>query len=239
MSSPLHSTIAGRLRKMILSSDYTRGKKLPSEPALSKILGVSRATLREAMKELESEGMIIKKRGSGTYVRALTSNLNLSISVPRSVTALIESLGFLPGTSMLKISIEKIFPDLVEALNLPPDSNVIRIERIRTANSQPVAYTIEIIPEWVMKHMPDANGADNFSITSHIQRKCGIKLKNCYGSMIPFGAVPSVAEKLATDTHSHIFLFEGVTFSTKGDPVIHSREYFAPWIFRMNVERRP
>jgi DNA-binding GntR family transcriptional regulator len=50
--------------------------------------------------------------------------------------------------------------------------------------------------------------------------------------------VQSVAERLEIDPASHIFFFEGVDHSDDGQPVLLSREYFSPWIFRFTVERK-
>ena len=154
MHKPLYSTIAGRLREMIFSDDYTEGDRLPTEPALAKSLGVSRATLREALNQIESDGIINRIHGLGTFITSKQPAITLNLSIPRSITEMIESLGFIPGTHFMKTSTEPVFPDDCERLNISPGSKVIRIERIRTANSQPVAYTIETVPAWVMKQYP-------------------------------------------------------------------------------------
>ena len=237
MHKPLYSTIAAHLQEMIFSDKYIEGDQLPTEPALAKNLGVSRATLREALNQLENKGIINRIHGLGTFISSKKPAITLSLSIPRSITEMIESLGFIPGTRFMKATTEPVFPDDCERLSINPGSKVIRIERIRTANSQPVAYTIETVSSWVMKKYPQRNDDENFSLIEHLKYRCGIDLAKTQSTLIPLHNVQSVAEKLEIDPSSHIFFFEGLDHQEDGTPVMMSREYFAPWIFRLSVER--
>ena len=237
MNKPLHSSITDRLREMIFSDQYEEGDRLPTEPSLARSLGVSRSTLREALKKLEHDGILDRRHGLGTFILTKKPSLNLNITIPRSITDLVESLGFMPGTSFMKVNTETVFPDDVERLELAPGSKVFRIERIRTANGQPVAYTIDTVPSWVMKKYPDRTGNENFSLIAHLKYRCGIELSNTQSTLMPLHNVQSVADKLEIDPSAHIFFFEGIDYSKDKMPVLMSREYFAPWIFRLSVER--
>ncbi len=114
----------------------------------------TRATLREALNKLESDGLIYRFHGIGTFIKSKTPAITLNLTIERSITAMLHSLGLHPGTRAIKVTTELVFPDDVEHLDVPPGSNVFRIERIRTANGQPVAYTIETVPSWAMKKYP-------------------------------------------------------------------------------------
>lgn len=240
MNKPLHSTLTERLRQMIFSDDgYDEGDRLPTEPVLARNLGVSRATLRETLKQLESEGIVYRRHGLGTFVKSRTPSIALTLSIPRSVTTMIESLNFIPGTASMNIVTESVFPDDVERLNISPGSEVVRIERLRTANSQPVAYTIDVVPYWIMTHYPQWEGSNNFSLIEHLTYKCGVRFKETKSTLIPLHNVQSIAEKLEIDPSSHIFFLEGVDNDVEGRPVMLTREYFSPWIFKFSVIRTP
>lgn len=237
MHRPLHVTAVEQVRKLIFSDACQESGRLPSEPALADELGVSRATLREALKHLESEGIIYRVHGVGTFIRSHRPAVSVTLSIPRSITELIESVGLIPGTAMMTVGPETVFPDDVERLRVRPGSNVFRIERIRTANGQPVAYTIDIVPAWVMKRVPNREPDDNFSLIEHLRTHCGIVFAESSSTLMPVHNVQSVADRLEIDPSSHIFFFEGVDHNRDGQPVLLSREYFAPWIFRFTVER--
>ena len=238
MHRPLHITTVELLRKLIFSDAYHEGDRLPSEPLLATELGVSRATLREALKHLESEGTVHRIHGVGTFVRSQCVAIPITLSIPRSITTLIESVGLLPGTSLMTVTSETVFPDSVDQLKIHPGSNVYRIERIRTANYQPVAYTIDIVPAWVMKRYPSRETDENFSLIEHLRTHCGVVFSESSSTLMPLHNVQSVAERLEIDPSSHIFFFEGIDRHVDGQPVLLSREYFAPWIFRFTVERK-
>ena len=238
MNLPLHTTITDQLRDLIRSSAYDIGDRLPTEPALAKQLGVSRSILREGLSQIESAGLIYRLHGLGTFIKSKHPNIGLDLSIPRSITAMLVSLGFVPGVSSMKVLRERVFPDDVERLRIPADGNVYRIERVRTANGQPVAYTIDIVPAWAMKKLPDQGVSANFSLIDHLTTYCGIALAESTATLMPLHNVRSVAEKLEIDPSSHIFFFESVEQDTEGNPVLFSREYFTPWIFRFKVRRK-
>ena len=237
MHIPLHVTAADRLRTMIVSGDYREGERLPSEPALARSLDISRATLREALKQLESEGMLHRVHGVGTFVRAQRPAISLGLSIPRSITGMIDSLGLHPGTASMKMTTEPVFPDDMERLSIRPGSTVFRIERIRTANGQPVAFTIDVTPSWVMTRLPAREEGENFSLITYLQTHCGVRFGELSSVLTPLHNIASVAKKLEIDPSSHIFFFEEIDRNTDGLPVLFSREYFAPWIFRFTVSR--
>lgn len=238
MRSPLHITAADRLRRMIASDSFREGDRLSTEPVLAGEMGISRATLREALKQLESEGLLQRVHGVGTFIRAKRPAVSISLSIPRSVTTLIESIGLNPGTSHMAVSTETVYPDTVERLKVRPGSNVFRIERVRTANSQPVAYTIDVVPAWVMKRYPEHREGENFSLVEHLRTHCGVSLAPSTATLMPLHGITSVADRLEIDPSSHVLFFEGLDCTPDGLPALHSREYFAPWIFRFSVERK-
>ncbi len=65
---PLYAQVIDRIKQDIENQVYQEGEKLPSEFELSKQLGISRATLREAFRLLEEDGVVIRRHGVGTFV---------------------------------------------------------------------------------------------------------------------------------------------------------------------------
>ncbi len=81
----------------------TAGDRLPSEPDLAKKLGVSRATLREAMRTFEAQGLIRRRQGSGTFVVGQMPVIEAGLEVLESLETMAERLGLEVSVSDLRI----------------------------------------------------------------------------------------------------------------------------------------
>src|SRR6185295_5022951 len=93
--SPKHRDISRQLRTDIAAGRYAAGGRLPSEPQLVKQFGVSRPTVARALLDLQSEGLIERRVGSGTYVKA---------GAPTQAAASTKQLGLLiPGLDTTEI----------------------------------------------------------------------------------------------------------------------------------------
>ena len=96
----LYLKVIERIKEDIQNGVYTEKEKLPSEFELSKMLGVSRATLREALRILEEEHVIIRRHGVGHFVNSRPLFLS-GIEQLNSVTKMIEQASMTPGTIFL------------------------------------------------------------------------------------------------------------------------------------------
>ena len=78
-SEPIAQQISRKLRQQILDGIYQPGSRLPSEPEMSRQLGVSRATLRTALTELAAENLIHRRQGDGTFVSDYAEDVNTTL----------------------------------------------------------------------------------------------------------------------------------------------------------------
>lgn len=141
----LYLQVIDRLKSDIEKGIYQENEKLPSEFELSKSLGVSRATLREALRLLEEENVIIRRHGVGTFINpkpVFTSG----IEQLSSISSMIEQAGMTPGTIFIKATEEKSTEDDIKRFQTDIDDNAITIERVRTADGEPVVYCIDKVP---------------------------------------------------------------------------------------------
>ena len=76
-----------------LIQNTPKGSKLPSEPVLAEKLGVSRATLREAMRTFESQGLLRRQQGVGTFVVGPTQVIDTGLEVLESIETLADRMG--------------------------------------------------------------------------------------------------------------------------------------------------
>src|SRR5512145_221557 len=107
--------------------DHTpAGQRLPSEPDLAKQLGVSRATLRDAMRTFETQGLVRRRQGSGTFVVGKSQVLEGGLEVLESLETMAKRLGL--AISVSNLSVEKITADenTAENLNLAIGAPLLR-----------------------------------------------------------------------------------------------------------------
>ena len=141
----LTDVVRDDLRRDLLSGSYAPGDKLPAEPELAAAYGVSRITLREAVRGLVEEGYLSRRHGVGTYVTKkprLRNNLDANFGV----TQLIRNMGLTPGNEDIRISEEAATDVVARALAVEPGQPVVRLERMRTANGNPIVYSVEFLP---------------------------------------------------------------------------------------------
>jgi GntR family transcriptional regulator len=145
---PKHTSLtrstAESIRKAIMDGLFPSGAQLPPEFELTKMLGVSRTTLREAIKLLEEMGLIVRRRGLGTFVSNLSITKELSSNF--GTATMIKQAGKAPGNQMLEIAITLADSEVAGELGIPEKSPVISLERVRTADQQPVVWSLDYIP---------------------------------------------------------------------------------------------
>ncbi len=138
------------LRRRLSDEFWTAGDRLPSEPALAKELGVSRVSLRAALAQLEGEGLITRRHGSGTYVdsvRPLVQSLHRNIGADQ----LIRSRGRTPGIAEMAWRRTEADEAMASRLGLAPGTPIVDLYRVRTSDGTPVTvehdyFAADLIP---------------------------------------------------------------------------------------------
>ena len=138
---PLHAQIEDYLRKLIAQDDYKNGEKLlPKEVMLSKRLGVSRNTIRQAINKLVIEGHIERKKGVGT--RVVRKRISTRLDKWTSFTKEMRNQGIDVVNYMVKTS--NVYPDnqVSASLSINPDKKVLKLEKIRGSKDAKYLYSV-------------------------------------------------------------------------------------------------
>ncbi|KAA6343215.1 HTH-type transcriptional repressor YvoA [termite gut metagenome] len=137
---PLYIQVEEQLRKLIKEPEYWNGKLLPNEIDLSKQLGISRSTIRQALNKLVYEGLLIRKKGVGTTVAPGT--INIKIKNWLSFSQEMKSLGIPIRNFELHVSWEEPNEELRNLFNIKEDTELLKLERLRGDSEKPFVYFI-------------------------------------------------------------------------------------------------
>lgn len=152
---PPYRQIAGMLRQAISSGQLTDGERLPSEAALIDHFGVARMTVRQAVQDLRSEGLVVSEHGRGVFVRPAPPIRRLAsdrfarrhrASGKAAFTVEAEKSGYTPQVDNITVTREKPNPTVAERLRLTTDDDVVVRSRRYLADGRPVETAISYIP---------------------------------------------------------------------------------------------
>ena len=135
---PLHAVIRGQLLAEIESGRLQPGDQIPTEPELISQFAVSRTTVRRALRDLETRGLIDRQPGRGSFVREPLLEPRLD-----RFTGFVEDMSALGVNASAKVvTVERIpaRPEVAKHLGIAAGDPTIHIERIRLANGQPISF---------------------------------------------------------------------------------------------------
>ena len=140
---PLYYQAAQVIEEAIEDGRLPRGSKLDSELDLAEQLGISRPTMRAALKQLVDKGLLMRRRGIGTIVAPQPVRRAVALT---SLYDDLKAAGREPRTQVL--SLEEILcpPDVAEHLGLESSAPVLRFKRLRVAGSDPIAFMCNVVP---------------------------------------------------------------------------------------------
>jgi GntR family transcriptional regulator len=141
---PLYRQIETDVRDRIRSGDLVPGAQLPTEVELMDQYGVSRATVRQALRELVAEGLVEIRRGLGTYVtqRRFEHTIGGFYSFSREI----ERHGLEPRTRVLGLGVEPADDAVASALGLDAGTAVVALRRLRLADDDPLVVETSYLP---------------------------------------------------------------------------------------------
>lgn len=144
MQEPMYIKIHNQIKRDIENKKYVVGQRIPAERQLALKFNVSRMTLRQAIKTLEDEGILERRLGSGTYVAS--QKVQEKMSGVMSFTDITRSNGQVPSSKLISYRVTKPSLSEKEKLNIKDTDSVLRMERVRSADSVPICYEVATIP---------------------------------------------------------------------------------------------
>ncbi len=219
-----------------LIAKTSAGDRLPSEPDLAKTLGVSRATLREAMRTFEAQGLIRRRQGSGTFVVGQVPVLEAGLELLESLETMADRLGLEVTVSDLHVESLAADEDVASGLGVPAGTRLTRVRRVMREESRPVAYLIDILPDEVLRPEQLPSHFKGSVLDFLLQR--GDQLTVSKAAISAIGAPADVAKALQIQRGDVLLEFVSKLYHSGGKVLDYSFSYFIPGYFHFHVVRR-
>lgn len=233
---PLPIIIRDRIVELIQDKIFSPGNRIPPEPELAARLGVSRGSLREALRLLEEDGFIYRKAGRGTFVRMSPPSI-ASRSLEKKFTALetIESIGLKP--TVTDVESKTIAADCIMAdiLKVEEGSPLIFTQRVIKAGDRRAVFAMNILPQAIVKNKT-LKGFKR-SLRTLLEKECGQKIEYGIATLIPALADDYLAQKLRIDPGLPLLLIEQVEYDAHDTPVLLTREYWVKDVVEFTLFR--
>ena len=168
-ATPAYLQLAQGLQGLILAGALPGGAALPGERELAASLGVSRVTVRQALRVLQERGLLHRRQGSGTFVREggpAAQSIVQPLSALTGFSEDMRSRGRTPGSLVLSFERGRPTPQEAMTLAVSPRSEVVRLRRLRSADGEPLAVETSSLPARVLPgvSLPDVEGGSLYTL---------------------------------------------------------------------------
>jgi DNA-binding GntR family transcriptional regulator len=212
---PLYHQVAVAIEQAVESGELEPGTRLENETDLAQRLGLSRPTLRRAMQELVDKGLIVRRRGVGTRVVG-ASRFKRQLQL----TSLYDDLaagGQRPSTQMLQLESLPAPAEVAEQLAIDAGTEVVRLERLRSADGEPLA----LLRNWLPHDLGAGLTAEELETSGlyELFRRAGVHPQIATQRIGAVAASPEEARHLDVPEGAALVTMERTTFDETGRAV--------------------
>ena len=212
---PLWAQLLDDLRNRLQSGEFAT--RFPTETELVATYGVSRQTVRDAVRRLQGEGLLDRKRGRGTFVRKAT--VEQPMGALYSLFRSIEDQGFEQRSIVRKLR-EGTDAEAAAILQLPERAKLVYLERIRLADGTPIALDGSWLPATIAQPLLDVDFTHT-ALYSELAEACGVNPNRGWERVTP--AIPTAEERRILEIGPEQAVFAIERFTMCGDQPLEWR----------------
>jgi GntR family transcriptional regulator len=236
---PLYLEVIDVLMKDIQEGKYAPGARLPSEEQLAREMGISRVSLREALRVLAEDGILFRRHGSGTYVRDQKATPVQDLSTILSISTMFKKAGL--EHQVIRADHRKIpaARKVAEKLALHPGEEVWEVERLRGIAGKPALYSFDYFPAALVPPGEERRIREYLFATYYfLSEVCRQKIDQGKCNLKPVLADEKLQEIMKLPRHTPLMYIEIVDLNPEQKPVSYAREYYRADFFDFQVNRR-
>lgn len=230
----LYHRIETILRQKIGGQEVLPGERLPSEAALMEEYGVSRVTVRQALAALERDGLIHRRRGSGTVV--VSPRQGGAVKLTGFIEDLI-AMGLKTRVRVLDFRVVPARERVAQALRLEPGRPVWLLRRVRLAQRRPFAYIVAYLPDDVGEHL-SRRELGTTPLLRLLEERCRLKLAGADQVIEATLADGLVASLLDVPVGAPLLSIERTVLAANGRPVEYVRTHYRGDRYKYSVRLR-
>jgi GntR family transcriptional regulator len=213
---PAYKRIQGAIVKLLESGRLRPGDVVDSERELARIHGVSLMTARQALAGLEREGMVVRRRGAGTFVAPPKIHFNKLMSYTEQMSG----RGLSVSSKLLSLSVIDTEPEVAARLALPAASRLVKLERLRLGGNEPFAIETCYLSAADFAGLTQSR-LDRVSLFSILEHDYGLEIAHADEEVDATTADPDSARLLGIPHGSAVLRIRQEIYSTKGKVALY------------------
>ncbi len=214
---PYYHQLEEWFRENLANGTLQPGQQLPSEAELCQTFQISRTVVRQALDDLVNEGLLYRRKGKGTFV----AKPKISESLVQKLTGFYQDMvdrGFTPVTRVLEQAVLPASKLLAERLSINVGDKVIKIDRLRFVNNEPIVFVTTYIPYAACPGLLH-DDLSNQSLYAVLEEKYGLEIVRGRRTLEAIAANDQDAKLLDIALGSPIVLLKSVSYLRDGRPI--------------------
>lgn len=235
LSEAAKEALSQYIDKMLKSGNT----KLPPEVELAKILSVSRTTIRRALSDLESKGVIIRIHGKGTFINPNLRQIKLELGNGYDYSKIIKKNGYKPSVKVIYRDICDASPFQESVLEIKENTQLLNLGKLYFADSVPILFCIDYVPVSVLDPVLLTDEQLCTSIYELIRTHSGIICTQDSIELTTSNGHDVMAYTTGEDIMhcNSVLIIDAVNYDKKNRPVFISKTFFNTAYIKFNMSR--
>ena len=214
---PYYIQLMDILKEKVQHAEWAPGDQIPGEQDLCEHYQVSRTVVRQALRELEYEGVISRQKGKGTFI----SLPKISEGLVQKLTGFYQDMverGLRPGTKVLHQNVIPSNDKIARFLNIKTGEKLIDIQRLRFINEEPIQVVTTYIPYEICPALASID-LTNCSLYEYLEKECEIFITKGRRYIEAVLANDFEAEILGIERGAPLLMLDSISYSEDGIPI--------------------
>ena len=214
---PYYIQLMELLKELFRQQKWAPGEQIPGEQSLCETYGISRTVVRQALRELELEGVITRRKGKGTFI----SEPKISEGLIQKLTGFYQDMverGLNPVTRVLHQNVVRANEKVARFLNIQPETEVVDIERLRFIDDEPIQLVTTYIPYHIFPPLATVD-LTHRSLYEFLEKEGGIYLTRGTRYIEAVLANQTEAALLGIERGAPLLMLDSVSYAENNLPI--------------------